>query len=163
YRANYTWDLAQLKDANLKSGDVLEYYLLVQDNFNLENQTHPPVPSGRLRISIISQEDLTSKVIEDLRQVKTAIGSIKTNQDRTRSEAQPLADETKDKPQLDAADRQAADRLSNQQATAATQAKQLAGKLDEIQNRLNENKSTAQELKDLSRDVKNDLNESAEK
>ena len=46
---------------------MLEYYLLVQDNFNLDNQTHPPVPSGQLRIAIISQEDLTSKVIDDLR------------------------------------------------------------------------------------------------
>jgi hypothetical protein len=52
--------------------------------------------------------------------------------------------------------------LENQQATAATEAKQLAGKLDDIQARLDENKSTAQELKDLSRDVKNDLNDTAE-
>ncbi|HEX3357734.1 MAG TPA: DUF4175 family protein [Tepidisphaeraceae bacterium] len=162
FSMNYIWDLAQLKDASLAPGDVLEYYLLVQDNFNLDNQTHPPVPSGHLRIAIVSQEDLTSKVIEDLRQVKNVVGEIKTTQDRTRSQTQSLTEDTKDKPQLDAADRQAADRLANQQATAATQAKQLAGKLDEIQNRLEENKSTAQELKDLARDVKNDLNQSAE-
>lgn len=163
FRVGYTWDLAQLKDANLKPGDVLEYFLQVQDNFNLNGQTHAPVPSGRLRISIISQEDLTSKVIDDLRQLKTHIGEVKNGQDRTKTETKTLADDTKDKPQLDAADRQAADRLANQQATAATQAKQLAGKLDEIQNRLDENKSTAQELKDLARDVKNDLTQSAEK
>ena len=162
FSMDYKWDLSQLKDANLKPGDVLEYFLTVQDNFNLDNQTHPPVPSGHLRISIISQEDLTSKVIEDLRQVKDHIGEIKTSQDRTRTQTQSLRDDTKNKPQLDAADKQAADRLANQQATAATQAKQLAGKLDEIQNRLDENKSTAQELKDLARDVKSDLNQSAE-
>ncbi len=163
YRANYTWDLTKLAEANLKPGDVLEYHLLVQDNFNLDNQTHPPVPSGRLRIAIISQEDLTSKVIDDLRQVKNQVASVKGNQDRTRNETQSLTEETKEKKDFDAADKQAADRLANQQATAATQAKQLAGKLDEVQNRLEENKSTAQELKDLARDVKNDLNQSAEK
>ena len=162
FSMDYKWDLSQLKDASLKPGDVLEYFLTVQDNFNLDNQTHPPVPSGHLRIAIISQEDLTGKVIEDLRQVKTYIANIKSAQDRTRTQTQSLTDDTKNKPQLDAADRQAADRLANQQATAATQAKQLAGKLDEIQNRLDENKSTAQELKDLARDVKSDLNQSAE-
>jgi hypothetical protein len=162
FRVTYNWDLAKLADANLKPGDVLEYSLLVTDNFNLDGQTHPPVPSGRLRIAIISQEDLTAKVIDDLRQLKTLIGDVKTSQDQTRSQTQNLQDETKNKPQLDAADKQAAERLDNQQATAATEAKQLAGKLDEIQARLDENKSTAQELKDLSRDVKNDLNDTAE-
>ena len=78
FRVGYTWDLAKLKDASLKAGDVLEYYLVVQDNFALENQTHAPVPSGRLRVAIISQEDLTGKVIEDLRQVKTYIANIKS-------------------------------------------------------------------------------------
>ncbi len=162
FRMTYNWDLAKLADANLKPGDVLEYSLLVTDNFNLDGQTHPPVPSGRLRIAIISQEDLTAKVIDDLRQLKTLMGDVKTAQDRTKSQTQNLADETKAKLQLDAADKQAAERLENQQATAATEAKQLASKLDEIQARLDENKSTAQELKDLSRDVKNDLNDTAE-
>ena len=41
------------------------------------------VASGHLRISIISQEDLTSKIIDDLRNIKTQIAQTKSGQDRT--------------------------------------------------------------------------------
>src|SRR5262249_51181484 len=34
-RVNYDWQLAQLQNAQLKSGDVLEYYLQVTDNYSL--------------------------------------------------------------------------------------------------------------------------------
>ena len=44
YRENYSWDLSSLRDAQLKSGDVLEYYALVTDNYELNGQTHAPVP-----------------------------------------------------------------------------------------------------------------------
>ena len=39
FRMNYDWDLAKLANANLKPGDVLEYYLLVTDNFSLAGQS----------------------------------------------------------------------------------------------------------------------------
>src|SRR5205085_1228820 len=52
FKLNYNWDLAQLADAKLKPGDVLEYFLTVTDNFNLDGQTHPPVNSGKLRVTI---------------------------------------------------------------------------------------------------------------
>ncbi len=47
FRAVYSWDLSALPDAQLKPGDILEYYALVQDNYELNGQTHAPVPSGR--------------------------------------------------------------------------------------------------------------------
>src|SRR5688500_143075 len=49
FRANYAWELSQLADANLKPGDVLEYFLLAKDNFALNGAVHQPVPSGKLR------------------------------------------------------------------------------------------------------------------
>jgi hypothetical protein len=162
FRANFQWDLATLADAKLKSGDVLEYHLLAKDNYALEGATHDPVASGRLRITIISQEDLASRVIDELRQVKNQITEVKSGQDRLRQETESLKEETKDKPQLDQADRAAAERLTNHQATAASQAKQLAGKVDQIQSRLEENKSPSQDLRDIARDVKSDLNQAAE-
>src|SRR5439155_8703099 len=162
YKLNFAWDLSTIVESTLKPGDVLEYYLSVQDNFNLAGQTHAPVASGHLRISIISQEDLTSKIVDDLRNIKTQIGQTKAGQDRTHQETNSLADDTKNKPQFDDADRAAAERLANQQATAATQSKQLGSKLEQIQGRLDENKSPAQDLKEIARDVKNDLNEAAE-
>ncbi|HEY7088171.1 MAG TPA: DUF4175 family protein, partial [Tepidisphaeraceae bacterium] len=162
FRVNYDWDLTQLADANLKPGDVLEYFLLAKDNFALDGQTHPEVPSGRLRISIITQEELAAKVVDDLRQVKNQIGNVKNNVDRTKQETTGLADDTKDKPQLDAADKTQLDRLTNQQATSAAQTKQLAGKVDALRQRLSENKSPSQELNDITRDVTQDLDQAAE-
>jgi hypothetical protein len=163
WRLNYAWDLAQLeKTSPLKPGDVVEYWLVATDNFNLDGKTHAPVNSGKLRISIISQEDLTARIVDDLRNVKQNIGQTKNNQDRTKQETNTLAEDTKDKPDFDAADKAAAERLANQQATSATQSKALAGKLEAVQQRLDENKSNAQELKDIARDVKNALNDAAE-
>jgi hypothetical protein len=162
YKLGYAWDLAKLDKANLKPGDVLEYFLVVRDNFSLASQTHPPVASGHLRVSIISQEDLTSRVVDELRNVKQQIGQTKAAHDRTHQETASLAEDTKAKPRFDDADRTAAERLANQQATSATQSKQLVGKLEQIQSRLEENRSPAQDLKDITRDVKNDLNDAAE-
>lgn len=162
FRVGYQWDLAQLAEANLKPGDVLEYHLLAKDNFLLDGREHEPVPSGRLRISIISQDELAGRVIDELRQIKNQIGDVKNSQDRLRQETGALKGETEAKPELDTADRAAAERLTNQQATAAAQTKQLAGRVEQIQSRLDENQSPSQELRELSRDVSNDLNQTAE-
>src|ERR1019366_2825431 len=87
---------------------------------------------------------------------------VKSSQNRTQRETAGLARDTKDKPNFDPADKVAADRLVNQQSTAASQAKQLSGKLDEIGQQLAENKSPNQELKDTARDVGDLLNKTAE-
>jgi hypothetical protein len=163
FRANYSWDLAALKDAQLKPGDVLEYYALVQDNYELNGATHQPIPSGKLRINIISQEELANKITDELRAIAEQVAQVKTSQGRTQRETANLAKETKDKPAFDAADKVAADRLANQQSTAASHAKQLAGKLGDIQTKLSENKSPNQELKDTAKDVGDLLNNTAEK
>jgi hypothetical protein len=40
FRLAYAWDLAKLDGASLKPGDVLEYHLLVKDNYALDGQLH---------------------------------------------------------------------------------------------------------------------------
>jgi hypothetical protein len=162
FRLAYAWDLAKLDGASLKPGDVLEYHLLVKDNYALDGQSHAEVPSGKLRITIISQEDLASRIVDDLRQVKNQINDIKGAQGRIQQETAGLKNDTKDKPQLDPADKAAAERLVNQQATVASQSKQVTSKVDAIEQRLAENKSPSQDLKDIARDVKNDVNQAAE-
>lgn len=162
YRANVSWDLSALKEAQLKPGDVLEYYALVQDNYDLNGATHKPIPSGKLRINIISQEELANKVTDELRAIAEQIAQVKTSQGRTQRETANLANDTKDKPAFDAADQVAAERLANQQSTAAAQAKQLSGKLGDIQTKLNENKSPNQDLKQTARDVGDLLDNTAE-
>lgn len=162
FRVGYQWDLQALKDANLKPGDVLEYFLLVQDNYEFNGKLHDPVPSGKLRISLISQEDLTNRIVDELRNAKNQISEVANAQTRTKQETTSLAQDTKDKQQFDQADKTAAERLGTQQSNAASQAKQIAGKMDAIEQRLEENKSPANDLKQIAKDVSNDLNSAAE-
>lgn len=161
-RLDYGWDLPQLVDAKLKPGDVLEYHLEATDNFRIGDQAHPAASSGRLRITIISQEDLTSRVSDDLRQLKQQISTIRSNQDRNRQETVSLLDDTKNKPALDAADLKTLGRLSDQQTAAAAQTKQMADSMSALNQRLTENKSTSRELSDLTREVSQQLQQTAE-
>jgi hypothetical protein len=162
FRANYSWDLASLKDAQLKPGDVLEYYALVKDNFELSGQTHAAVPSGKLRISIISQEELNAKITDALSSVAEQTAEIKKTQNTTQRQTAELAKEVVGKSAMDNADRTAADRLANQQSTIASQTKSLATKMSDIKAQMEENKSTNQDLKDTVRDVGDLLNNAAE-
>jgi len=162
FRSSYVWDLAASLGADLKPGDVLEYYALAQDNFELDGTRHPPVPSGRLRVTIISQEDLTRIVADEMRTLATLLNEVRNSQNRTKEETGNVARDTEKKPDLDAGDRQALDRLANQQSAAASSAKSMAAKLEQINQRLDENKSPAQELRDIAKDVKNALNHAAE-
>jgi hypothetical protein len=162
FRSNYSWDLSKLDSAGLKPGDVLEYFLQVQDNYSLNNQSHAPVPSGKLRINIVSQEQFTDLVTGDMRQVADAIKQVFTKQSRTKEETGDLAKDTEKKPQLDAADKTVAERVGSQQGTSAAQTKQSASKLDAIKQRMEENKSAANDLKQLAGDVKDLLNNAAE-
>ena len=158
----YGWELKQLADANLKSGDVLEYFIQVQDNYAIGASVHPPVPSGKLRITLISQEELANRVTDELRTLAGQINEIRNTQTRTKEETENLARETKDRPELNTADRAAAERLANQQSTAASQTKQVAGKMDAILQRLQENRSTSGELTQIANDVRDQLNQTAE-
>ncbi|MCC7349050.1 MAG: hypothetical protein IT446_00640 [Phycisphaerales bacterium] len=162
FRLGWQWELSQLADANLKSGDVLEYFIQVQDNYAIGSSVHPPVPSGKLRIAIITQEELANRVTDELRTMAGQINEIRNTQTRTREETENLARETKDRPELNTADRAAAERIANQQSTAASQTKQVAGRMDALLQRLHENRSTSGELKQTATDVRDQLNQTAE-
>jgi hypothetical protein len=161
FRANYAWDLTSL-DSGLRSGDVLEYYLLVTDNFNLHGQTHPAVASSKLRLTILSQDELANHVIADLQAARTQVDEARRAQLRSAQETANLADDLGNRAQLNQADRIAAERLTGEQSAIAGQTRQIATKIENISQRLAENKSPEQELKDLTRDVGRDLNEAAE-
>lgn len=158
-RLNYQWELSHLK---LSAGDVVEYHLLARDNFDLNGRRHEPVASSRLRISIISQEDLTARVADEVRAARTQAGLIRQTQQRTQQETRELNEETKDKPELDAADRAAATRISQQQSATAASTKQLSGKMQSSLDRLNENRSPSEDLKNLANEVKDTLDRTSE-
>lgn len=162
-RLSYDWDLAQLApEGTLKSGDVLEYSLRAQDNFELDGTYHEPVESAKLRISIISQEELNQRVVGELRNVKDQVAAAKQAQDRNQRETAELSEQSRDKPQLDEADRAAASRLSRQQSAVAATTKRLSDKVGEIQQTLQENRSTADDLRDLTGEVTEALEQTAE-
>jgi len=162
HRLSHNWELSSLADARLANGDVLEFFLEATDNFSLGEQTHEPVASGRLRITIISQEELTARVMDDLRLARGQIAEVDKSQTRVRTETVELADETRPKDSFDAGDRTAIERLGGQQSTAASQAKQLAGRLEAIKQRLEENRSNRPDLGELARDTAELLNRTAE-
>ncbi|HEX8522029.1 MAG TPA: DUF4175 family protein, partial [Tepidisphaeraceae bacterium] len=162
FRANYEWDLSKLDASGLKPGDILEYSLLVSDNYKLNGATHPAVTSGKLRITIVSQEQFADIVANELRVAAGQVADILNRQGRAKQETGELAKDTAGKAEFDQADRAVAERLTNQQGTAASQSKQVAGKLDALGQRMSENKSAAQDLRQLTSDVKDLLNNAAE-
>ncbi len=162
FRAGYSWVLAKPESFEIKPGDELEYFASVKDNFELAGKTHAQVASGKLRISIISQEEFNNKITDMLSSVAEQAAVLKQSQGATQRQTAELARETAGKPALDNADKTAAERLAGQQSTIASQTKSLATRLTDIQAQMEENKSANQELKDTARDVGNLLNSAAE-
>jgi hypothetical protein len=163
YRANYQWELARdLKEANLKPGDMLEYCVQVQDNFELDGKYHEPVSSGKLRVTIISQEALIEQIMQDAQNAAAQVTQVKNTQDTTKSATDDLKKDTGKKPEFSKDDKKVAETLANQQATAASTAKQIASKLDAVQDRMDQNRSKEDGLKKTLGEVSDKLNETAE-
>jgi len=162
FREKYDWELAQLQDAQLKPGDVLEYCVRVTDNYDYNGAKHEPVSSGKLKINIISQETLSIQITDAIRAVAEKVRQTQNTQNRTKQETANLKKDTETKPEIDTGDKTALNRLNDQQNTLATQTRQLGGQMQEIEKRMEENRSENQELKDIAKDVKTTLNETAE-
>ena len=163
FRIRYDWELGQLEGANLKAGDVLEYGLVVTDNYSMNGAVHEPQFSGRLKINIISDETLSAQVTDAIRAIAERVKQAQNAQNRTKQETQTLRQDTNNKPRLDTADRTALSRLTDQQSTLASQTKQMAGQMAAVEKRLEENRSGNSELKDIAKDVQATLNDTAEK
>lgn len=162
FHLQWQWELATLPEANLKPGDVLEYFVRVTDNYELNGSRHAPAQSGKLRIQIVSQETLSVQITDAIKAIGEKVRQVQSGQNRTRQETANLRQDTQDKVQLDAADRTALSRLSDQQGTIAAQTRQLAGQMNDIERRLEENRSENAELRDIARDVRGTLADTAE-
>ena len=146
----------------LKPGDVLEYHLEAQDNFAFEGKYHDVVSSGKYRIAIMSQEQFTSLMNDLVGQVREQIKDIRNSQRSIKGETEDLHQQTAKQSQLTRADKQQAQELVARQATVASEAKQAAGKLDDLVARMEENQSTARDLMETTSSVRDDLNQVAE-
>ncbi len=164
-RLAYGWRLSQLAqsmDDELEPGDVLEFYAQATDNYLLNGQTHEAVTSGRLRLTIISQQELNRRAIGTLQSIKDDVASTRKRQAATRRETKAWAEQVADKSELDAADREAAERLSRRQSREAAAAKRLAEQAAELQEQLEENNAESDDLTRLAERVADDLEETAE-
>jgi hypothetical protein len=163
WQLDYSWDLAKLAaGVALKPGDVLEYHLEAQDNFSLEGKYHDVVSSGKYRIILMSQEQFSALMSDLVGQVRDQIKDIRNTQRSLKGETEDLQHQTQSQAQFSRADRTQAQEIVARQATAASQGKQAAEKLDALLDRMNENRSTAQDLKEIAGNVRDDLNQVAE-
>lgn len=163
FRLEYLWDLSpSLPNADLKAGEVLEYYVQVRDNFALNGRRHDYVSSGKLRITLISQEQFIKQVQGAFEQLHGELGQIKRGQTSTKVETEALAQQTKQRGKFEDADQKQADRLSNQQGTTAAQTKQTAGKLQDLVERMLQNKSQDKAMRDTAEEVGRQLEQAAE-
>jgi hypothetical protein len=151
--------------AGLEPGTVLEIWLRGQDNYEMDGIRHPTVESQRVRLRIISQDQLTARAMDELRAARAAVTQARNATDRSRSEAGDLARDLAGKQTSDEADRAIARRLQQQQSGAASMVRQAADRLDQLAERLTENRpgmeAGSDPLRDLSREVSDQLRETA--
>jgi hypothetical protein len=162
YRLDYLWDLGKLAGADLKPGDVLEYFIQVKDNFSLAGREHEFVPSGKLRITIISQEQWAKNVQIEVEQVGNEIRQIRQGQSRTKLETGELIKQATESGKFDEAHKAAAERLANQQGMTASQTAQSAKKLDQLVSRMAENRSPEGGVKQTAKEVSDRLEKLAD-
>ena len=162
FRLSYDWELPKLVKAGLQAGDGLEYIVQVRDNFELDGQTHAPVSSRKMELAVISQKDLENAVIDKLRQVTEEVTQVQNAQKNTREATRQLQQDTKDKPAFSKADHEVTDKKINDQSTLASQTRSIAQRVQQMKESLADNKSPNQELKELTNDVKDNLERAAE-
>ncbi|HEX8343073.1 MAG TPA: hypothetical protein VF624_19375, partial [Tepidisphaeraceae bacterium] len=158
-RLEYQWELGAL---GVEAGDVIEFHLLAKDNFRLGERQHDPVASSKLRITVISPEDMLARVTGELPARKAVASNLRTGEARAKAETTELAEAVKDKPRLDAADRAAIERLAQQQSSTAAATKALAGSLQQSIDKMDENRLEAKDVKSLLEEVKAALERTSE-
>jgi DNA repair exonuclease SbcCD ATPase subunit len=176
FRLGFDWPLSSVSP--LRPGDVLEYNLTARDNFRITTETgtppgtppgsppvtlvHDPVSSSRLRITIISPEELSARATEELRRAAEQIERLRQAQKRTAAETTQLAEESRDQPKLDEARQTQARRLNEQQSALAAQTRQIQSRLADLLQRLAENKVESKQLTETATDVQGLLQRAAE-
>ena len=159
FRQSDNWELNTLQ---LSAGDVIEYSLVAQDNFNLNGRRHDPVGTSKLRITIVTPDELAARVADEIRSARTQTSVVRMNQQRNRQETQQLADDTKKKPEFGPADLSVANRLAQQQSSIAASTKQLSTRVEQSIERLSENRIPPGDLQDVARDVQQTLDQAGE-
>ncbi|HET6250248.1 MAG TPA: DUF4175 family protein, partial [Tepidisphaeraceae bacterium] len=162
YHLGYHWELASLKDANLKPGDVLEFYVQVKDNFSLNGKEHAWVPSGKLRITIVSLEKFMGDKSAEAELIHEQIKAQELSQLRQKAETDNLKQGLDRSKKFDAPDKTQTSRLANDQASTQSQTMQLADRLQQMTKEMTENKAPEQGLKQTAKEVEQQLRKAAD-
>ena len=162
WQADYSWDISKLDPAGLKSGDVIEYYMEVQDNFAFEGQTHPPVASGKYRITILSQEQFGNLIADQIGQVREQVVQIRNNQRAIKDETGDLRQQTQSRRSFQTPI------VSRRRISSGGRRRRLRRPSSRPPSwmtscsRMVENRAQAQDLKDIAQQASSELSQVAE-
>ena len=130
-----------MEGANLKPGDVLEYYVQVKDNFDLNGHGTIGCPAAACASRSSAQEQLQAIIQNQLEQIQFASMSLRLNQLRQKTETETLREGVDRSRKFDEADKAQASRLANDQSSTASQTMNIAEKLQQLLKMMAENKS----------------------
>ncbi|HWE93478.1 MAG TPA: DUF4175 family protein [Tepidisphaeraceae bacterium] len=162
YHLTYNWQLATLEGANLKPGDILEFYVQVKDNFRLNGKEHDWVPSSKLRVTIVSLEQFMQQMQANVEQVQGQIKAEHLAELRQKAETQTLKEGLDRTKKFDEADKSQANRLATDQSTTQSHTMQLSDRLEQLVQKMAENKAPEGGLKDAAQAVAKQLQNAAD-
>lgn len=133
---SYVWPLSPL---GLSPGQVVTYSIEVTDNFDLAGQKHQPVRSRDGRLKVISPDELTDRVAEQLKFIGRSIERARDEQSSIRADLQDAAEAVAEEGPLDPADIESLMQIGSGQQRLAAQTRRLAGQLSGVARTLAQN------------------------
>ncbi len=182
YRINWDWELSKAFDDELKPGDKLEVHVRVVDNYKVTRKPsaaatrpqddagpdetvdvlgngdllvrHAPVSSGKVVITIISQEQLQVQANDQMRQIYEQVQSVDRLQERTLVETRNLREQVgKNEGKFDSSAQMSLQRLTDQQGSAMARTGSSAKDLENLRTRLEQNRASEKNLQDRANEV----------
>lgn len=160
-RVALQWKLAQFPATALKPGDVVEYWLEAGDALAGREASHM-AGSQKLRITIVSEQELIERVGNDLRALAGRVSETRKAQERLAADAKQLAADVAGKRELTAADEQVLSRVAEAQLRLSSQASELSSRLGEVQQQLDENQVQKTPLRAAAEEAARKLTEAAQ-
>jgi len=157
-----TLDMSKLDTKPLNPGDKIDIRAQVKDNFDFEGQTHEPVDSNHIRFNILSQEQFTQKMADLMAAIRERVVEARNREKSLADRTSFLRNDSTKRQEFNPGDRDQANQLVSDQNDNAGKTTDLAKQLGDMVKLLEQNKSTAADLKDIAANVGKDLQHVAE-
>lgn len=141
--SEFPWPLAPLQ---LKEGERLTLYAMVQDNYEVNGKRHDWVKSAPLTLTIISAEQAQEEARTDLMEVRDRIVSLNQQTERTAALTRGIQQTIEKSKAATSEQARALGDLAQQQAQQSSTGKSIEQKIQQIQERLQQNKMVASDL-----------------